>query len=386
MADAFEYVTIFIYFHFLLFIKSQYVILWYDGMNTGNAWNVTNPAKVGIVDGDYWQTYANYCYDCYYDNPCPHDSGVQSDFCVSLEMQNGVGAAISRLTDISYYKWIRLQFDIGAWHISSTANECQVFYAYDSVDNKTLLYSQSKSNSDPWAIPNVIIDLPSSPHSTLLWIFLESLDGGQPSTKAQTCYWDDVYLKGTPLTVNPTINLSVYTVNPSVYTVNSSVSPSNNPSVYPTVNPTVSDIISTNIEWQKDDKTTHDTNRMQSIEIGSIIIATLLCVIFIGWVIYRTKGKRIIQKSIENNANPQQEHRPTTNRGDMATSLGAFIAERAKNTTVDHVNQIEGRRRVKKQTKSKENETEKYTVEGPGPQVAVDLQQYTDEGDGMYGV
>eukprot|EP01083_Nonionella_stella_P054003 142682_1 len=201
----------------------------------------------------------------------------------------------------------------------------------------------------------------------------------------QTCYWDDVYLKGTPLTVNPTINLSVYTVNPSVYTVNSSVSPSNNPSVYPTVNPTVSDIISTNIEWQKDDKTSDDTNRMQWIKIGSIIIAALLCVIFIGWV-YRTRGKRIIQKSIENNANPQQEHRPTTNRGDMATSLGAFIAERAKNTTVDHVNQIEGRRRVKKQTKSKENETEKYTVEGPGPQVAVDLQQYTDEGDGMYGV
>eukprot|EP01083_Nonionella_stella_P054001 142674_1 len=374
MADAFVDVTIFIYFHFVLFIKSQYVILWYDDMSTANAWNITNPDNVGIVNGDNWSSYWDFCDYCYEENPCPRDGDEQSEFCVYLDIQNSVGASIYRLTDISYYKWIRLQFDIGGLEISSTDDECQVLYAYDSVDNKTLLYSQSGRN-----INNVIIDLPPSPHSTLLWIFLESLDGGQPSTKSQTCYWDDVYLKGTPLTVNPTINLSVYTVNPSV-------SPSHNPSVYPTVNPTVSDIISTNIEWQKDDKTTHDTNRMQSIEIGSIIIATLLCVIFIGWVIYRTKGKRIIQKSIENNANPQQEHRPTTNRGDMATSLGAFIAERAKNTTVDHVNQIEGRRRVKKQTKSKENETEKYTVEGPGPQVAVDLQQYTDEGDGMYGV
>eukprot|EP01083_Nonionella_stella_P248363 859954_1 len=220
MADAFVDVTIFIYFHFVLFIKTQYVILWYDDMSTASAWNITNPDNVGIVNGDYWSSYWDYS-DYYYENPCPSDGYEQSEFCVSLDIQNSVGASIYRLTDISYYKWIRLQFDIGGLEISSTDDECQVLYAYDSVDNKTLLYSQSGRN-----INNVIIDLPPSPHSTLLWIFLESWDGGQPSANLQSCYWDDVYLKGT---VNPTVNPSVVGL-----TVNPSAQPSEAPSNEPT--------------------------------------------------------------------------------------------------------------------------------------------------------
>eukprot|EP01083_Nonionella_stella_P054000 142671_1 len=278
MADAFVDVTIFIYFHFVLFIKSQYVILWYDDMSTANAWNITNPDNVGIVNGDNWSSYWDFCDYCYEENPCPRDGDEQSEFCVYLDIQNSVGASIYRLTDISYYKWIRLQFDIGGLEISSTDDECQVLYAYDSVDNKTLLYSQSGRN-----INNVIIDLPPSPHSTLLWIFLESWDGGQPSANLQSCYWDDVYLKGT---VNPTVNPSVYPI--VGLTVNPSAQPSEAPSNEPTKEtriPTTAPNIITSITTSNDDEDSKETNDVISYLMAHQAYRLVLMEVLIGLIV-----------------------------------------------------------------------------------------------------
>eukprot|EP01083_Nonionella_stella_P176418 617180_1 len=191
-------------------IQGQYITMWYDDMNAAdsNGWTDTNDVTFGYTSG-----------------------GCFNDLCVKTSAIDSTTSGIDKFTDITHYSAIQLQFDLCV-NALEDGDTCRVYYAYDQRVNKIELAAFDAVDGERHYFPTQILDLPLSAVSTDLWIFLETTPKDVfVDDSGDYCYWDNVYLKGVPITTTPS---KIPSYSPTRIP---SKTPSTDPSTIPTETP-----------------------------------------------------------------------------------------------------------------------------------------------------
>eukprot|EP01083_Nonionella_stella_P094880 266312_1 len=201
----------------LYMIKGQFIEIWYDDMAVNNGWTLTTPTDVEISARSIYCT----------QNPC-----------IRITTKNAGHSAIDKGTDISGYTSIQLQFDVTTNDLEDSSDKCQVYYAYDTRNDKVHLQDYTGGiGGEITSFENEIFYLPLSLSSTMLWIFFEvsgTID------HSDYCYWDNVYLRGIPATPTPAPS-RVPTHMPSISPISKpTLTPTSMPSSAPTLEPSIS--------------------------------------------------------------------------------------------------------------------------------------------------
>eukprot|EP01083_Nonionella_stella_P094944 266504_1 len=202
-------------------INSQYVNIVSDDMQQNNGWTASSPNDV-----DY----------SYSSNNCPQQF---SSLCIKIANSDTLTPYIVQSFDITEYYDIRVRFDLSTMDLE-TGDLCEVYYAYDSIDNKQFLNSYTGGNNQGTDYYDQSFELPLSESSDIVWIWFQvlSIPGGD-TMGYDKCYISKFYLDGVAGSTAPTKS-SNPTTSP---TKQPSLSPTMYPTKHPTSNPTSSPTI-----------------------------------------------------------------------------------------------------------------------------------------------
>eukprot|EP01083_Nonionella_stella_P165688 551854_1 len=205
-----------IYFQWVSHVNSQYSQIWYDPMS----------------NCDHWSKSSSYDVSCGYDS-----SSCQNYYCAKLY---GGGPYITRTTNIASYSSLQVQVSVGTNHMES-GDRCAIRYEYDNDGDKLLHEINPPNYGDRYYYWNTVLDLPSAVDKTSVIIWLENDSSQGYMDSGDSCYFDNVYLRGIlEPTPNPTPKPTATTEAP---TQNPTRRPSQNPTKRPSPNPTEQPIL-----------------------------------------------------------------------------------------------------------------------------------------------
>eukprot|EP01083_Nonionella_stella_P140186 429289_1 len=171
-----------------------------------------------------------------------YSKGGCSSLCTRVRADRAVNepdAYIYRSTNVSAYTTLQLQVN-GSCINLEPGDACRIYYGWSQSDKNAIKSWGDFPNSNTYFYLNQAIDLPDASNADTVWIWLESHNNGTTGDpSADTCYWNNVVLRGILATQPPYNEPSASPTQPPSQSPSQypTVNPSNTPSRYPTVNP-----------------------------------------------------------------------------------------------------------------------------------------------------